>query len=367
MKINKEINHKQLWLNSMIGMTWGFIASLIVGSIIGLLAINQNNGFSHLIINIKHALTYITPFAIGVGIGIKTNMSPLQILAISISSFIIGHSSLIPTYVGGIHWSASIGLDTSLIHPGDVFGAWIGGVLVTYVFSIFNWEMFLDIILLPLLGVILGMILGMFLTYTTSTVLVLIEWMVENTINDKHWLAILLAPVLGVLMGLALSLPTSSAAIAFALNLHGDAATAAMAATASQMIAFGVMTYLATGKASQAFAVGIGTSMLQMNNFIKRPRILILPTLMSALMALLAVALLPLAFPIVPSVTSGMGSAALYGQIFTLHDNGWSNWKAWLNVSVIQIMIPLVITYLLGRVVFAKGWIKKQEMEINNI
>lgn len=53
----------------------------------------------------------------------------------------------------------------------------------------------------------------------------------------------MLAPVIGVLMGLALSLPTSSAAMAIAIKLHGDAAIAAIAGTAAQMISFGVMTY----------------------------------------------------------------------------------------------------------------------------
>ena len=90
------------------------------------------------------------------------------------------------------------------------------------------------------------------------------------------------------------------------------------------MISFGVMTYLATGKLSKAFAVGLGTSMLQMENFMKKPKLLILPTMLSAFMAMIAVATLPLEFPVPTghSVTSGMGTASLYGQIFTLNDNG---------------------------------------------
>lgn len=125
-------------------------------------------------------------------------------------------------------------------------------------------------------------------------------------------------------MGLALSLPTSSAAIAVALHLHGDAATAAMAGTAAQMIAFGVLTYLATRKVSTSLAVGFGTSMLHLQNFTRKPIILLLPTLISAIVALVAVAALPLEFPAGAhgTPTSGMGACALYGQIFTLDDNG---------------------------------------------
>lgn len=127
-------------------------------------------------------------------------------------------------------------------------------------------------------------------------------------------------------MGLALSLPTSSAAIAVAIKLHGDAATAAIAGTAAQMIAFGIMTYMSTRKISTALAVGFGTSMLHLKNFSRKPLILLVPTLISAVVAIIAVSALPLAFPVpekgTGNATSGMGSCALYGQIFTLKDNG---------------------------------------------
>ncbi len=363
MKINKEIDHKSIWLGSMIGMTWGFIASLIVGSIIGLLAINQHNAFSIMIDNVKNGFTYITPFAIGIGIGVKLKLNPLQIFALGAGAFIIGHSLLKPSYSNGIDWSASIGINTKLFLPGDVFGAWIGGVALVYFFKAIKWKTFLDIIIVPIIGVLIGITLSFFLTYATSTILVLMEWTVEHTINKRHWIAILLAPVLGLIMGLALSLPTSSAAIAISLALHGDAATAAIAATSAQMISFGIMTYLATGKLTQAFAVGLGTSMLQMNNFMKKPKILIVPTLMSSLMALIAVASLPLLFP-VTSVTSGMGTVALYGQIFTLNENGWTNGFAWMNVVFMQLLIPIILTFGIGKLVFHKGWIKGKEMEI---
>ena len=369
MKINKEINHKSLWLGSMIGMTWGFIASLVVGAIIGLLAINQHNDFSNMITNIKNGLAYITPFAIGIGIGVKTKMKPLQIFAIGIAAFVIGHSMLIPKYSSGIDWSASIGMSTKMVSPGDVFGAWIGGVVVVYFFTIFKWDFFIDIIIVPLIGVVLGIALSMFLTYGTSTVIVLMEWSIENTVNDKHYLAIILAPILGIIIGLALSLPTSSAAIAFSLGLHGDAATAAIAATSAQMISFAVMTYLATGKLSQSFAVGFGTSMLQMENYMKKPKLLIIPAIISGMMAMIAVATLPLPFPIPKGhgvVTSGMGTAGLYGQVFTLNDNGWDMWEAWVNVIVIQLLSPLLITYGIGKFVFKKGWIKPNEMELRH-
>lgn len=131
-------------------------------------------------------------------------------------------------------------------------------------------------------------------------------------------------------MGLALSLPTSSAAIAFALKLQGSAAIAAMAGTAAQMISFGVLTFWATRSVSKTIAVSFGTSMLHMSNYAKKPMILLIPTISSALCALIATIIFTnkVSYPLVNnegSVTTGMGTCVLYGPIFTLQENSWEN------------------------------------------
>lgn len=371
-----QIKHKELWLDSMVGMTWGFIASLVVGTIVGLLGIRQNNDWSHMVNSVKAAMTYITPFAIGAGVAFKAKLSPLQLMAVMIGAGITAHSSFIPKIEGSsIHWDAAkIGLDSGIISfpkgialPGDVFGAWITSVLWLYFFKLIVWNFMLDIIFLPLIGALFGIANSMYLTYATTTIVVLAEWVIEHTINKDHVAGIFLAPVVGMIMGLALSLPTSSAAMAFALKLHGDAATAAMAGTAAQMISFGVMTYVSTGSVQKAFAVGLGTSMLQMKNFMRKPRILFIPTIMSALMAILAVSITPLDFLPVgkASVTSGMGACSLYGQIFTLQENSWISWQAWTHVLAFQLFVPMLLTFGVGHyVVHSKQWITKEMMEI---
>ena len=350
----KLLDHKRLWTNGMIGMTWGFIATLVAGTIIGLLAINQENNFAIFITNIKYILYYICPFAIGASIGIKNQFEPLRIIALAIVSLLIGHSQVVPKFIleqESIDWTVSrVGINfingLKMGLPGDIFGAFLASMIFVYVIKIFEWKMMLDIIIIPIFGILFGMFGLLWIAYLTSTILVLTEWVIYNSANKVHWAGILLAPIIGSLMGLALSLPTSSAAIAFAIYLKGDVATAAMAGTAGQMLAFGMLTYVATGKFSTAISVGLGTSMLQMKNFSRYPRALLIPTLVSGLSALLAVAAFPLAFP-VRGVTSGMGTCGFYGQIFTLNDNGWTNLTAYLNVGIIQIMFPLFLTQIL--------------------
>ncbi len=366
MKINRGINHKQLWFDSMIGMTWGFIASLVVGTIIGLFGLYSD---SNIFVTIKNVMTYITGFAIGVGVGIKIKLKPLQILAVGLAAFIAGQSTFHPGFSkGSISWESEIGVSTFMKAPGDVFGAWIVSMVIVYLFEILVWESFLDILLVPMVGVAIGIVSGFSITFLTSTVIVFIEWVLSHTVDKSHLAAIFIAPFIGLIMGLALSLPTSSAAIALMIHIHGDAATAAIAGTAAQMISFGIMTYMATGSISKALGVGFGTSMLQMHNFLKRPRLLVIPAIASMAAALLGVLALPLEFPVGAhgTVTSGMGSCALYGQIFTLQDNGWGNIHAWLNVVLVQLIFPTALTMGLTSVAFQKRWIKRNWLEISH-
>lgn len=367
MKVKKIESHKKIWLDSMVGMTWGFLATLVVGTLVGLLAINQNNGFSDLINSIKKIMFYLTPFAIGAGVGIKLKLKPLQIIALIIAAGLVGHSMFIPHFLNGnFEWKPEVGISTNINavpNPGDVFGAWIASVLFVYIISILEWSSLLDVILVPLIGVIFGIAASFFLTYMTTTVTILIEWVVENTANKNHALGIILAPIIGVIMGLALSLPTSSAAIAIAIKLHGDAATAAIAGTSAQMITFGIMTYMSTRSVGKSLAVGIGSSMIQMPNFIKKPQLLVIPAIISAIVSLLSVSMLPLDF-ISGTPTSGMGTSMLYGQIFTLHENGWGNYIAWLNVIFIQLIIPASLAIGITWFAFKKEIIRKEWLKI---
>ena len=368
MKINKNIKHKQVWFDSMIGMTWGFIATLIVGTIIGLIGLYSDD---NIFITIKKALTFMTGFGIGIGVGVKLKMNPLQIFAIGIAAFIIGQSLMVPHYnhVDGFVWTdVKIDVNQKLFIPGDVFAAWLGSVAMIYIFTFFQWKTFIDILLIPIIGVLLGIFGALWLTYMTTTILLFIEWTIDHTAGKEHWIAILLAPLIGLLMGMALSFPTSSAAIALSVSLTGDAATAAMAATAAQMISFGVLTYMTTKSWSKSLAVGFGTSMLQMDNFMRRPRILIIPMMISALIALIAVAATPLAFPVQAhgTVTSGMGTAGFYGPIFTLKDNGWDNITAWMHVIFMQLLIPVILTIGTSKLFIKKEWIKPEWMEIKH-
>ncbi|NQZ66179.1 MAG: PTS sugar transporter subunit IIC [Mycoplasmatales bacterium] len=359
----KKINHKGLWFDSMTGMTLGFIATLIVGTIIGIFGLYSNN---NIFITVKKVMTFITPFGIGIGIGIKHKLKPLEILSVGIVAFIVGRSLISPKWENNtINFeNIDVNINLSFYTPGDVFASWLAGVGMLYFFKFYKKETALDIFIIPLISVFLGIFGALWLTYITSFFTVSFEWIIHNTINEKLWLGLLLAPIFGMIMGLALSLPTSSAAMAVALGLNGDSAVVAIAATSSQMIAFGVMTYVHTKSISKSLAVGFGTSMLQISNFTKKPKLLIIPVLTSMIVGTISLAtfdgLLP--FSDVNSATSGMGTSALYGQIFTLKENGWLNEYAWLNIIFIQIALPALLSFIMSIFTNKKGIIVRKDL-----
>lgn len=368
MKINKNIDHKNLWLVSMTGMSMGFFSTLIVGCLFSILGLYSKD---NIFLDIKRVLTVMTSFAIGIGIGLKAKSSPLQILAIAITTSLTANSLIKTELVNGeiLFNHTHLGIDTTFRNPGDVLAAWVGGVVIMYFFEVLKWESNFDFLLVPLIGVIIGIVNALWLTYLVSMITSVIELTLYHTANESKEWAIALAPVIGLIMGLALSLPTSSAAMAIALKLHGDAAIAAMAGTAAQMISFGLMTYWATRSVSTTLAVGLGTSMLHMANYSKKPILLVIPAIASTLCALIGTAAFSGTLPYIPGVpTSGMGTAVLYGQIFTLNDNGWSNQYAWLNVIFIQLLLPLVITLSLLLLFANKKLIRKEYLQLwNNI
>ena len=161
--------------------------------------------------------------------------------------------------------------------------------------------------------------------------------------------------IVSVVIGVALTLPISSAAICFALGLTGLAGGAAVAGCCAQMVGFAVMSFPENRWGGLA-AQGLGTSMLQMGNIVRNPRIWIPPTLASAITGPLATCLFRLEMN-GPAISSGMGTCGLVGQIGVY--TGWVNDVAsgakaavtgmdWLGLVLISFVLPAVLTWLIA-------------------
>ena len=178
--------------------------------------------------------------------------------------------------------------------------------------------------------------------------------------------------IVSVVIGIALTLPISSAAICAALGLTGLAGGAAVAGCCAQMVGFAVMSYR-ENRLGGLVAQGLGTSMLQMGNIVKNPRIWIPPTLASAITGPLATCLFHLEMNGAP-ISSGMGTCGLVGQIGVY--TGWINDVAagtkmaitaldWTGLLLICFILPALLTWLISLPMRQKGWIKENDLKLD--
>ena len=178
--------------------------------------------------------------------------------------------------------------------------------------------------------------------------------------------------IVSVSVGIALTLPISSAAICAALSLTGLAGGAAVAGCCAQMVGFAVMSFK-ENKWGGLFAQGIGTSMLQMGNIVRNPRIWLPPTLASAITGPVATCIFHLKMN-GAAVASGMGTCGLVGQIGVY--TGWVNDIAegtkaaitgmdWAGLVLICFILPAVLSWAIAIPMRKCGWIKENDLKLD--
>lgn len=178
--------------------------------------------------------------------------------------------------------------------------------------------------------------------------------------------------LVSVLVGIALTLPISSAAICAALGLTGLAGGAAVAGCCAQMVGFAVMSFR-ENKWGGLISQGIGTSMLQMGNIVRNPRIWIAPIVTSAITGPLATCVFHLQMN-GAAVSSGMGTCGLVGQIGVY--TGWigdiaAGTKAsvtafdWMGLILISFVLPAILCPLINSLLRKAGWVKDGDMKLN--
>ena len=181
----------------------------------------------------------------------------------------------------------------------------------------------------------------------------------------------LMGILVSVIVGVALTLPISSAAICAALLLTGLAGGAAVAGCCAQMIGFAVISFR-ENKVGGLVSQGLGTSMLQMGNIVKNPRVWIAPTLASAITGPIATCVFKMEMNGSP-ISSGMGTCGLVGPLGVY--TGWLNDVAsgakagitatdWLGLILICFVLPAVLSLVIHFFVRKAGWVKDGDLKI---
>ena len=227
----------------------------------------------------------------------------------------------------------------------------------------------IDILVTPIVTILAGVGIASLVAAPIGTAASAVGDFVKwATVLQPFWMGILVPVVIGI----ALTLPISSAAICSVLGLTGLAGGAAVAGCCAQMVGFAVMSFK-ENRWGGLVAQGVGTSMLQMPNIVKNPRIWIPPTLASAITGPLATCLFQLEMN-GSAVSSGMGTCGFVGQIGVY--TGWvsdiaSGAKAaitpmdWVGLVLICFVLPAVLSWVFCEVLRKWGWIKENDLKLD--
>lgn len=240
---------------------------------------------------------------------------------------------------------------------GGPAGSYIAALISTEIGKMISKETKIDIIVTPFVTIFIGFFVAKFIGPAIGKFMLLLgSWIVWGTEQKPILMGILVATI----MGLALTAPISSAAIAFMLDLNGLAAGAATIGCSAQMIGFAVSSYR-ENKFGGLLALGLGTSMLQVPNIIRYPLILIPPTIAGIILAPFGTTLWQMSSN---AAGAGMGTSGFVGQIMTFTTMGFSV-NVLIQVIVLHIIGPAVISLLISEFMRKRGWIKPGQMLIN--
>lgn len=370
----KYLAHRY-FIEAFSGMALGLFCTLIIGTIIGEIGFLINkageNAFGNLLFYIGTTAKTIMGAGIGVGIAHSLKANKLTSFSAAVAGMVGANITNIFA-LSGIHvYGAS---KTPSIGIGDPVGAFVAAVTAIEITRHVEGKTPVDIIVVPLTAISAGTIGTIALGIPFGILFALLGKGVSMAIG---WEPVSFGILVAVIMGLLLTLPTSSAAFGIMLfNLDSPllntaqlqynakiGAAAACAGCCAHMVGFAVASFRENrwgGLVSQ----GIGTSMLQIPNLGKNPRILVPAIAASAVAGPLASA----AFKIMCDATgSGMGTAGLVGVINTFTTsilNGISWWYVLIAVIVCYILVPMVVALGVSELMRKKKWIKYGDMKI---
>lgn len=336
----------RIFIDGLSGMALGLFSTLIIGTIIaqiGTLIGGQIGGY--LILISKFAKT-ITGAGIGVGVAAKFKEGPL----VTVSAAVAGMIGAFPSAADALALGA----------PGEPLGAFVAAYVAIEVGHLVAGKTKVDIIVTPFLAIMSGAIVGLLLGPYISQFMKWLGALVNVNVEQQP---IVGGIIVSVLMGMILTLPISSAAIGISMGLTGLAAGAATIGCCCQMVGFAVASYRENGFGG-LIAQGLGTSMLQIPNIVKKPVIWLPAIVSSAILGPVASAVLKM---VSTPVGSGMGSAGLVGQIAAygaMTEGGMSSVMALILIAVMHFVLPAVVTLAVSEFMRKKGFIKNGDMKL---
>lgn len=357
--MNKKYTWKaflnRYFIKGLNGMALGLFCSLIVGLIIKQIGSAIGGDLGVLIVQIGTIASVVTGAAIGVGTAYVMEAPRLIIFASAITGLFGANASALMngtliTETGAV----------ALTGAGDPLGAFIAVIAGIEIGSLVSGKTKVDIILTPIVTILSGCIVGSIVGPPISVGMVNLGAFIATATELQPFI---MGIVISVVMGIILTLPISSAALSIILGLSGIASGAATVGCCCQMIGFAVASFR-ENKWDGLIAQGLGTSMLQMPNIVRNPKIWIPPIVSSAILGPLATTVFMMENN---PAGGGMGTSGIVGQLMTWQtmSGSMSSGELLFRILLLHVILPAVITFAVSEIMRKKGIIKFGDMKLN--
>lgn len=357
---------KRYFIDAFSGMAQGLFCTLIAGTILAQIASwCGDNGFAHFLAYVAKIAKSLMGAGIGIGIAHKLGAKPLVVFTAAVTGLVGAFASnLVGVLCQDAAWTFVLGA------PGNPIGSYVVALLTVEIAGLYAGKTKLDIILVPL-GMMAMCIVAVFVAWPFIKLIEYVGIAMALAIQAGVAVKILVGVFIAVVMGILLTMPTSSAAIwiAVAAAVPAEysealmiAGGAAVAGCAAHMVGFAVASFRENGFGG-LIAQGIGTSMLQIPNIMRRPVIMVPEIVASAISGLVAV-LLDMRCN---AAGGGMGTSGLVGifGVIEASQGVVDTWRYVLGIILCMFVIPAAVSFGLSELLRKKNVIRFGDQKLD--
>lgn len=359
---------KRYFIDAFSGMAQGLFCTLIAGTILAQIASwCGDNSFAKVLGYIASIAKMLMGAGIGIGIAHKLGAKPLVIFTAAVTGLVGAFAgNLVGALCGGASFTIAFGA------VGNPVGAYVVSLLTVEIASLYAGKTKLDIILIPL-GMMLLCLAGIFLAWPFIKLIDLLAKLIVLAIEAGAAVKIIVGVFVAVVMGILLTMPTSSAAIWVAIatsataienpDVFAIAGGAAVAGCSAHMIGFAVASFRENGVGG-LISQGIGTSMLQIPNIMRKPAIMVPEIVASAVCGLVAV-IMGLRCN---ASGGGMGTSGLVGVFGTIDASQGviPDWQLGVGIVLCLFILPAAISFGVSELMRKTGAIKFGDQKLES-
>ena len=346
------LSPKAYFVDAMSAMALGLFASLLMGTIFGTVAneivaklFGSDNALYEFFAFVKQYGSSASGAVIGIAVAYSLKAPPLVLFSAGAIGM-LGNAHGTEVFINGAVKSATAG----------PLGAFICVLVAVEVGKLVSKTTKVDILVTPAVTLGAGTVVALLLCPPAAWGMYWLGYFIDYATGLYPFF---MGIIISVVVGIVLTLPISSAALCAMINIGGIAGGAAAVGCCAQMVGFAVISFR-ENRWGGVVAQGLGTSMLQMGNIVKNPKIWIPPTLAAAIIGPLSTCLFKLECS---GVSAGMGTCGMVGPIGIISDMGLGI-QSGMGILVLCIIAPAVLSLVFSELLRFIGWIKPDDMKL---